>query len=143
MAHSLACSMGARGGSPARSFLTVDRPSIFSRQRQKAGYLGYMALASGSEAERKSAGQKIEVRQRKFGTEKVLLPVREGALRNCQPDLDLRPGMRHNFLVGWNSKFGKDVPFVRDVVDHIGVVIRVYGADPLVHARSIADILWL
>src|SRR5262249_50608385 len=89
------------------------------------------------------AGQEIEVRQRKLRTEKVLLPVRERAFRNCQPDLDFRQGMRHNLLVGCNSKLGKDVPLVRDVVDHVGVVIRVYGADPLVHARSIADVLWL
>src|SRR5262249_50564915 len=47
-AHSLACSIGARGGSAARGFLTVGNPSIFSRQREKPGYLGYMALASGA-----------------------------------------------------------------------------------------------
>src|SRR5262249_18010276 len=51
--------------------------------------------------------------------------------------------MRHNLLVGQNSKFGKDVPLVRDVVDHVGVVIGIYGTDPVVHARSIADTLWL
>src|SRR5262249_27711561 len=81
--------------------------------------------------------------QRKFGTEKVLVAVRQFALRNCQPDLDLRQGMRHNCLVGRNPKFGKDVPLVRDVVDHVGVVIGIYGTDPLVHARSIADTFWL
>jgi hypothetical protein len=47
-AHSLACSIGARGGNAARSFLTVDKPSILSRQREKAGYLGYIAFASGA-----------------------------------------------------------------------------------------------
>jgi hypothetical protein len=51
--------------------------------------------------------------------------------------------MRHNFLVGRNSKFGKDVPLVRDVVDHVGIEIGIYGTDPLVQARSIADTVWL
>ena len=37
------------------------------------------------EAKRIGAGQKIEVRKRKFGTEKILLGVRKLALRNCQP----------------------------------------------------------
>src|SRR5262245_1533420 len=48
MAHSRACSMGARGGKEARSFLTAGRPSIRSRHRPKAENLGYMAFASGA-----------------------------------------------------------------------------------------------
>src|SRR5215472_299021 len=84
IAHSLACSIGARGGSAVRSFLTVGKASILSRQRQKAGYLGY-GFGLRREAKRIGAGQKIEVRKRKFGTEKILLGVRKLALRNCQP----------------------------------------------------------
>src|SRR5262249_30015588 len=44
-------------------------------------------------------------------------------------------------IVGRNPKLGKDVPLVRDVVDHVGIVIGVDGTDPLVHARAIADAL--
>src|SRR5262245_6048698 len=51
--------------------------------------------------------------------------------------------MRHNILVGRNPKLGKDIPLVRDMVDHIGVVIGVDGTDPLVHARAIVDVLRL
>ena len=69
--------------------------------------------------------------------------MRQLALRHFQRHLDLRQGMRHNLLVGRNSKLGKNVPLVRDVVDHVGIVIGIYGTDPLVHARSIADVLWL
>src|SRR5262249_10389272 len=104
--------------------------------------LGIHGFGLRREAKRIRAGQEIEVRKRKFGTEKILLAVRQLALRNCQPDLDLRQGMRHNFLVGRNSKFGKDVPLVRDVVDHVGIEIGIYGADPLVQARAIAGIPW-
>jgi len=39
-AHSLACSIGVRGGMTARSFLTLGNATILSRQRQKAGYFG-------------------------------------------------------------------------------------------------------
>src|SRR5262245_23674210 len=45
-AHSLACSMGARGGKAARSFLTLCNDSIVSRQRLKLGNLAYMTLPS-------------------------------------------------------------------------------------------------
>jgi hypothetical protein len=38
--HSLACSIGVRGGKTARSFLTLGNASILSRQWQKAGYFG-------------------------------------------------------------------------------------------------------
>src|SRR5262249_35793652 len=51
--------------------------------------------------------------------------VRQLALRYFEPYLDLREGMRHNILVGRNPKLGKDVPLVRDVVDHVGIVIGV------------------
>jgi hypothetical protein len=47
-AHSLACSIGPRGGNAARSFLTAGKASIVSRQRQNAGYFGYMTFASGA-----------------------------------------------------------------------------------------------
>jgi len=39
--------MGARGGSAARKFFTVGKPSVRARHRQKAGYFAYSALASG------------------------------------------------------------------------------------------------
>ena len=76
--------MGARGGSAARKFFTVGKPSMRARHRQKAGYFAYSALASG---------------ERKLGAKKVIFPVCQLALRNRQRHLDLRYGMRDNLLV--------------------------------------------
>src|SRR5262249_18289885 len=63
------------------------------------------------------------------------------------PQLSARPrsSAGHGPQLSRRTQFQvrEDVPLVRDVVDHVGVVVGVYGADPLVHARSIAGTLWL
>src|SRR5262249_19989734 len=58
-AHSLACSIGLRGGKTARSFLTLGNASILSRHRdEKAGYFGYIALPSSVRPNAKVLGNK-------------------------------------------------------------------------------------
>jgi hypothetical protein len=47
-----------RGGKTARSFLMLGNASILSRQRQKAGYFGYIALPSAVRLNAKVLGNK-------------------------------------------------------------------------------------
>ena len=58
VAHSLACSIGARGGKTARSFLTLGNASILWRHREKAGYFGYIALPSSVRLKEKVLGNR-------------------------------------------------------------------------------------
>src|ERR1700730_5440492 len=45
--------------------------------------------------------------------------------------------MLHHLLVGWDAELGKHSPLMRDVIDHVRVVVGIDRADPLVHARAL------
>ena len=73
----------------ARSFFVVGRFSMRSRQRQKAGNFGYIVAAFLGEAERERARQNVEVGEREFGAEQIILAMSQLALHHAEPELDL------------------------------------------------------
>ena len=69
--------------------------------------------------------------------------MRQLALQDLEAHLDFGKRMRHDLLVGRDAKSRKHQPLVRHVVDHVGVVVGIDRAHPLVHARAVAGILRL
>src|SRR5215471_3919887 len=101
------------------------------------------ALSFLGQSEGIRARQHVEVGQREIGPQQMILPVPQLAFQDLKAHLDFRKRMRDDLLVRRNAELGKYPPFVRHVIDHVGVVVGVDGADPLVHARACAHVLGL
>ncbi len=64
-------------------------------------------------------------------------------LQDLECALDLGQCVSNHFLVAGNSQLREHQPLVRDVVDHVRVVVGIDRTDPLVHARACPDIFGL
>ena len=120
-------------GTVARSARPPSAPAIGRRP----DISDTCVLPSGGQAEAIGARQEVEVRKRKLGAQEIIPPVSQLALDDLQADFDLGKRVRHHLLVRRNAKLGKHAPLVRHVIDHVGVVVGIDRADPLVHARAL------
>src|SRR6516165_1297950 len=93
------------------------------------------------QAEGKGARQNEEVGKRQLGAEQIVLSMRQLAFHHAERQFDLGQRMRHYFLIRRDAELGKHQPLMRDVIDHVGVVVGIDCADPLVHSRASAHIL--
>src|SRR2546423_1037554 len=112
-----------------------------SRHSRTAGKSAYMALPSDVRFEGESAWQQVIVDQPYLAAEQKTLPVRQLALHDLHPGLDLRQCMRDDLLVGGDAERREDVPLVPDVIDHVGEVVGIDRADPLVHQRAALSVV--
>jgi hypothetical protein len=121
-AHSRACSIGARGGSVGRNCFTAGSLSIRSRQRRlKAASVGYGMLPSGATLKAQKSASMSSAPSRSSW------PC---ASRPSGPTSILGSAYA-TFLVGRYPKFRKDIPRVPHVIDHVGAVISLDHANPL------------
>ena len=69
--------------------------------------------------------------------------MRQLPLQDLEAHLDFRKRVRHHLLVGRDTKPWEYQALVRHVVDHVGVVVGIDRAHPLMHARTVTCVLWL
>jgi hypothetical protein len=113
------------------------RRSIRARHSSTAREIGVHRLPFGSEAEGVGARQQVIIREAHLTAQQETLPRRQLALHHLQRDLDLRQRVRDNLLIGRDAELRKDVSLVRDVLDHVRVVVGIDCTDPLVHPRAV------
>jgi hypothetical protein len=109
------------------------RRSIRARHSSTAGKSAYIAFPS----EGVGARQQVIIREAHLTAQQETLPRRQLALHHLQRDLDLRQRVRDNLLIGRDAELRKDVSLVRDVLDHVRVVVGIDCTDPLVHPRAV------